>query len=225
VEQPNSTPDTSVADTTLVEPAILYVVDDDDAVRAALGRLLSAGGYRVAAFQSAETFLVQHDPHAHGCIVLDVAMPGLDGLALQQLLAERGSHMPVIFLTGRADVPMTVRAMKRGAFDFLTKPVDGDELFPAVARALERDLALRRADAARAATESRLSTLTAREREVLTHVMAGRLNKQIAADLGTAEKTVKVHRARGMEKMHVRSVAELVRLVERARPQSPDAGP
>jgi len=225
VEQPNSTPDTSVADTTLVEPAILYVVDDDDAGRAALGRLLSAGGYRVAAFQSAETFLVQHDPHAHGCIVLDVAMPGLDGLALQQLLAERGSHMPVIFLTGRADVPMTVRAMKRGAFDFLTKPVDGDELFPAVARALERDLALRRADAARAATESRLSTLTAREREVLTHVMAGRLNKQIAADLGTAEKTVKVHRARGMEKMHVRSVAELVRLVERARPQSPDAGP
>jgi len=225
VEQPNSTPDTSVADTTLVEPAILYVVDDDDAVRAALGRLLSAGGYWVAAFQSAETFLVQHDPHAHGCIVLDVAMPGLDGLALQQLLAERGSHMPVIFLTGRADVPMTVRAMKRGAFDFLTKPVDGDELFPAVARALERDLALRRADAARAATESRLSTLTAREREVLTHVMAGRLNKQIAADLGTAEKTVKVHRARGMEKMHVRSVAELVRLVERARPQSPDAGP
>ena len=225
MEQPNSTPDTSVADTTLVEPAILYVVDDDDAVRAALGRLLSAGGYRVAAFQSAETFLVQHDPHAHGCIVLDVAMPGLDGLALQQLLAERGSHMPVIFLTGRADVPMTVRAMKRGAFDFLTKPVDGDELFPAVARALERDLALRRADAARAATESRLSTLTAREREVLTHVMAGRLNKQIAADLGTAEKTVKVHRARGMEKMHVRSVAELVRLVERARPQGPDAGP
>ena len=225
MEQPNSTPDTSVADTTLVEPAILYVVDDDDAVRTALGRLLSAGGYRVAAFQSAETFLVQHDPHAHGCIVLDVAMPGLDGLALQQLLAERGSHMPVIFLTGRADVPMTVRAMKRGAFDFLTKPVDGDELFPAVARALERDLALRRADAARAATESRLSTLTAREREVLTHVMAGRLNKQIAADLGTAEKTVKVHRARGMEKMHVRSVAELVRLVERARPQSPDAGP
>ena len=225
MEQPNSTPDTSIADTTLVEPAILYVVDDDDAVRAALGRLLSAGGYRVAAFQSAETFLVQHDPHAHGCIVLDVAMPGLDGLALQQLLAERGSHMPVIFLTGRADVPMTVRAMKRGAFDFLTKPVDGDELFPAVARALERDLALRRADAARAATESRLSTLTAREREVLTHVMAGRLNKQIAADLGTAEKTVKVHRARGMEKMHVRSVAELVRLVERARPQSPDAGP
>ena len=225
MEQPNSTPDTSVADTTLVEPAILYVVDDDDAVRAALGRLLSAGGYRVAAFQSAETFLAQHDPHAHGCIVLDVAMPGLDGLALQQLLAERGSHMPVIFLTGRADVPMTVRAMKRGAFDFLTKPVDGDELFPAVARALERDLALRRADAARAATESRLSTLTAREREVLTHVMAGRLNKQIAADLGTAEKTVKVHRARGMEKMHVRSVAELVRLVERARPQSPDAGP
>ena len=224
VDLPNSTPGTSTVDTTPVEPAILYVIDDDAAVCAALGRLLDAEGYRVAAFQSAETFLAQHDAHAHGCIVLDVAMPGLDGLALQQLLAERGSHMPVIFLTGRADVPTSVRAMKRGAFDFLTKPVDDSELFPAVARALERDLALRRADAARAATESRLSTLTAREREVLTHVMAGRLNKQIAADLGTAEKTVKVHRARGMEKMHVRSVAELVRLVERARPQSPDAG-
>jgi len=224
VDLPNSAPGTSSADTTPVEPAILYVIDDDAAVCAALGRLLDAEGYRVAAFQSAETFLAQHDAHAHGCIVLDVAMPGLDGLALQQLLAERGSHMPVIFLTGRADVPTSVRAMKRGAFDFLTKPVDDSELFPAVARALERDLALRRADAARAATESRLSTLTAREREVLTHVMAGRLNKQIAADLGTAEKTVKVHRARGMEKMHVRSVAELVRLVERARPQSPDAG-
>ena len=224
MDLPNSAPGTSSADTTPVEPAILYVIDDDAAVCAALGRLLDAEGYRVAAFQSAETFLAQHDAHAHGCIVLDVAMPGLDGLALQQLLAESGSHMPVIFLTGRADVPITVRAMKCGAFDFLTKPVDDSELFPAVARALERDLALRRADAARAATESRLSTLTAREREVLTHVMAGRLNKQIAADLGTAEKTVKVHRARGMEKMHVRSVAELVRLVERARPQSPDAG-
>ena len=225
MDQPNSTQDTSAANAARNDSAILYVVDDDDAVRAALRRLLSAEGYCVAAFHSAETFLAQHDPHAHGCIVLDVAMPGLDGLALQQLLAERGSHMPVIFLTGRADVPMTVRAMKRGAFDFLTKPVDDSELFPVVARALERDFALRRADAARAATESRLSTLTAREREVLTHVMAGRLNKQIAADLGTAEKTVKVHRARGMEKMHVRSVAELVRLVERARPQSPDAGP
>lgn len=220
----NSTAGSSGADTTPVEPAILYVIDDDPAVCSALARLLGAEGYRVAAFQSAETFLAQHDAHAHGCIVLDVAMPGLDGLALQQLLAERGSHMPVIFLTGRADVPTSVRAMKRGAFDFLTKPVDAVELFAAVGRALERDLALRRVYAARAVTESRLSTLTAREREVLTHVMAGRLNKQIAADLGTAEKTVKVHRARGLEKMHVRSVAELVRLVERARPQSLDAG-
>jgi FixJ family two-component response regulator len=225
VDPLNSTPGASAADAAPVEPAILYIIDDDPAVCSALARLLSAEGYRVAAFQSAETFLAQHDPHAHGCIVLDVAMPGLDGLALQQLLTERGSHMPVIFLTGRADVPMSVRAMKRGAFDFLTKPVDAGELSVSVGRALQRDLALRRADAARAATESRLSTLTAREREVLTHVMEGRLNKQIAADLGTAEKTVKVHRARGMEKMHVRSVAELVRLVERARPQGPDAGP
>jgi FixJ family two-component response regulator len=127
--------------------------------------------------------------------------------------------MPIIFLTGQADVPMCAQAMRLGAFDFLTKPVDDTVLLGAIARALAKDLVLRRACEQREATESLLATLTPREREVLTHVMAGRLNKQIAADLGTAEKTVKVHRARGMEKMQVRSVAELVRIVERAHLQ------
>ncbi|WP_298931592.1 response regulator [uncultured Ramlibacter sp.] len=198
---------------------VVYVVDDDALVRTAMARLLSTADYSVCQFESAESFLRQHDNKAHGCVILDIAMPGLDGLALQDALADGGSCMPVIFLTGRADVPMCARAMKSGAFDFLTKPVDETVLFSAVARALERDAALRTGRAQREATELRFSTLTPREREVLTHVIAGRLNKQIAADLGTAEKTVKVHRARGMEKMHVRSVAELVRIVERAHPQ------
>ncbi|HUL68229.1 MAG TPA: response regulator [Burkholderiaceae bacterium] len=202
----------------------IFVVDDDDLVRTAIARLLGLRDYAVSAFQCAESFLLTElGPDIHGCIVLDVAMPGLDGLALQQALAERGCLMPVIFLTGHGDVPMCARAMKRGAFDFLTKPVDDSVLFATVERALEKDEAQWKARALRALTEARLSTLTAREREVLTHVMAGRLNKQIAADLGTAEKTIKVHRARGMEKMHVRSVAELVRIVERARLSTADA--
>jgi len=205
-----------------VPPQVL-LVDDDATVRRALARLLGAQGYAVSTFGSAETFLAQHDPLAWGCIVLDVAMPGLSGLALQQTLQERGNHMPIIFLTGTADVPMCAQAMKRGAFDFLTKPVDDAVLFPTVERALRRDAELTHERAQRAATESRLATLTAREREVLAHVAAGRLNKQIAADLGTAEKTIKVHRARGLEKMRVRSVAELVRMMDRAHRPPPDA--
>ena len=160
------------------------------------------------------SFLDASDPQQHGCLILDIALPGVDGLTLQLALAERGSHLPIIFLTGQADVPMCAQAMKLGAFDFLTKPVDDTVLLAAIEKALAKDLLLRRACQQREATESLLATLTPREREVLTHVMAGRLNKQIAADLGTAEKTVKVHRARGMEKMHVQSVAELVRIVE-----------
>ena len=208
------------------EPAVavqaqVVVVDDDASVCAALARLLGQQGYAVTTFQRAESFLAQHDPHACGCIILDVAMPGLDGLALQQVLEQRGNQMPIIFLTGQADVPMCARAMRRGALDFLTKPVDDAVLLATVAHALRRDAELMSARAEREATESRLATLTAREREVLGHVVAGRLNKQIAADLGTAEKTIKVHRARGMEKMQVRSVAELVRIIERARPGTP----
>jgi FixJ family two-component response regulator len=204
-------------------PVHIHVVDDDALVCSALARLLASAGYTVSAFRSAEAFLAEHDPAAHGCIVLDVAMPGLSGLAVQEALAERDNRMPVIFLTGHADVPMCAQAMKRGAVDFLIKPVDEEALFAALGRALLKDTAGRHAREQRAETQARLATLTAREREVLTHVIAGRLNKQIAADLGTAEKTIKVHRARGMEKMHVRSVAELVRMVERARPDEADA--
>ncbi|AMO24387.1 hypothetical protein UC35_18020 [Ramlibacter tataouinensis] len=196
----------------------MHVVDDDASVRGALARLLDGRGWSVFAHASAESFVSSHDPEAHGCIVLDVAMPGLDGLALQQLLARNGELMPIIFLTGCADVPMCAGAMREGAIDFLTKPVDEEVLLAAVERGLERDFQRRSARERQHTAEERLSTLTPREREVLTHVMEGRLNKQIAADLGTAEKTVKVHRARAMEKMHVRSVAELVRLVERGRP-------
>lgn len=203
--------------------ARIYIVDDDAPVRSSLVRLLRVEGYEVVAFGSAAAFLEQHDAEEHGCLVLDIAMPGLDGLALQAALIERGGHMPVIFLTGQADVPMSVCAMKRGAFDLLTKPVDAAALLDAIARALERDVVLERERLARDSASSRLATLTARERQVLAQVIAGRLNKQIAADLGTAEKTVKVHRARCMEKMRVRSVAELVRVVDKARPPMPEA--
>jgi FixJ family two-component response regulator len=204
-------------------PAHIHLVDDDKSVGTAIARLLVAEGFRATSHRSAESFLARNDPEEHGCLILDIAMPGLDGLGLQQAIAERGCHMPIIFLTGQADVPMCAQAMKQGAFDFLTKPVDDVVLLDAVERALARDLLLRRACEQRLATEALFATLTPREREVLTHVVAGRLNKQIAAALGTAEKTVKVHRARGMEKMRVRTVADLVRIVERARPQSLDA--
>lgn len=201
-------------------PVRIHVIDDEPHVRNALVRLLNVEGYETCSFESPEEFLAQNEPQARGCVLLDIAMPLLDGLAVQERLNERGSAMPVIFLTGHADVSMTVRAMKHGAFDFLTKPVNDTELFSAIQRALERDEALSRDRTARAMTESRLSTLTPRERQVLTQVIAGRLNKQIAALLGTAEKTVKAQRARGMEKMRVRSVAELVRLLERSHTQT-----
>ena len=196
--------------------AMVFVVDDDPSVCGALRRLLGVQGYSVQTFQSAEAFLARNDPQADGCVILDVALPGSNGLALQQELERRGSRMPILFLTGAADVAMCAQAMKRGALDFLTKPVDDKVLFAAVERALQREAELASERARRDATASRLATLTAREREVLAHVIAGRLNKQIAADLGTAEKTIKVHRARGMEKMRVRSVAELVRVMERS---------
>jgi FixJ family two-component response regulator len=200
----------------------VHVVDDDAAVRRAITRLLAFEDYEVFAYESAEAFLAAHQPDRHGCVILDIELPGQDGVALQHVMAERGSHMPVIFLSGHADVPQTVSAMKQGALDFLVKPVDVTVLLAAISRALQKDDRLRAQRAQRETTESRLATLTPREREVLMHVMEGRLNKQIAADLGTAEKTVKVHRARGMEKMQVRSVAELVRVVERTHPRETD---
>jgi FixJ family two-component response regulator len=194
----------------------VFLVDDDADVLKALARLLRASGYDSREFASAEEFLREHDASMPGCAVFDVAMPNLDGLALQQALAAKGIERPVIFLTGRGDIQTSVRAMKAGAVDFLTKPVDADALLAAIDHARERESRDREARAAMEFFTARLATLTRREREVLGHVIAGRLNKQIAHDLGTVEKTIKVHRSRMMEKMGVRSLAELVRLAERA---------
>lgn len=194
----------------------VYLVDDDASVLKALRRLLSGAGWSVEAFRSPQEFLDRHRDDGPGCLVLDVAMPGLNGLELQEALDARGSLLPIIFLTGHGDIPMSVRAIKRGAVDFLTKPVDGEDLFAAIRVAFGKGQALREARAEMDGIERRLATLTLREREVLAHIVSGRLNKQIAADLGTVEKTIKVHRARVMEKMQVRSLAELVRLAERA---------
>jgi FixJ family two-component response regulator len=194
----------------------VFLVDDDPGVLKGMSRLLRARGYDVRSYASPQAFLAGHDSAVPGCAVLDVAMPGLDGLALQQALTDSGVHRPVIFLTGKGDIPTSVRAMKAGAIDFLTKPVSSDVLLEAIARAEKTDAEARRHRAELAAIEAKLATLTPREREVLTHVAAGRLNKQIAGDLGTVEKTIKVHRSRMMEKLGVRTVADLVRLAEKA---------
>jgi len=194
----------------------VFVVDDDPAVLKSLSRLLRSARLDVATFSSPREFLERHDRCAPGCLVLDVAMPGLNGLELQEALAAKGSELPIIFLTGHGDIPMSVQAMKRGALDFLTKPVNDEDLLKAVHVAIEKDRLQRQTRAEVAEIEQRLATLTPREREVLEHVISGQLNKQTAADLGTVEKTIKVHRARVMEKMKVQSVAELVHLTERA---------
>jgi FixJ family two-component response regulator len=195
---------------------VTFLVDDDGGVLRALGRLLRAAGYETQAFASAQHFLAQYDPNVSGCVILDLTMPGIDGLALQQTLAETYANPPVIFLTGTADIACSVRAMKAGAVDFLTKPVDGKQLLAAVERARVKDAAARGARQDREAFNLRIAKLTPRERQVLEHVVLGRLNKQIAATLGTVEKTIKVHRGRVMAKLEVHSVAELVRLTERA---------
>ena len=194
----------------------VFLVDDDTDVLKALGRLLRASGYDSREFASPEDFLREHDASVPGCAVFDVAMPDLDGLALQQALAASGVERPVIFLTGRGDIQTTVRAMKAGAVDFLTKPVNADAFLAAIDHARERESREREARAEVVSFTARLAKLTPREREVLGHVIAGRLNKQIAYDLGSVEKTIKVHRSRMMGKMGVRSLAELVRLAERA---------
>ncbi len=195
-------------------PAV-FVVDDEPEVLKAVARLLRSADYSVEAFSSPRAFLEQVDLEAPGCLVLDLSMPEASGLEVQRELEARGCVLPVIFLTGRADVPDTVRAMKGGAEDFLTKPVEDEELLASVGRALEKDAATRRERAEVASILARLETLTPREREVLEHVVAGELNKQIAGRLGTVEKTIKVHRARVMEKMQVPSLADLVRLARR----------
>jgi FixJ family two-component response regulator len=194
----------------------VFLVDDDPGVLKALSRLLRARGFEVQAFTSPQAFLASHEASIPGCAVFDVSMPGLDGLELQQALSAGGSQRPVIFLTGKGDIPTSVRAMKAGAIDFLTKPVNDDDLLAAISRAEKEDAVTRRANAELDSINARFAILTPREREVMTHVIAGRLNKQIAGDLGTVEKTIKVHRGRVMEKLGVRSVADLVRLAEKA---------
>lgn len=194
---------------------MVFVVDDYAPGRKSISRLLHAAGFVVAAFASAQEFLSQYDPAACGCLVLDLAMPDVGGLELQSILAEKGSLLPIIFLTAHGDVSTSVQAMKHGAVDFLTKPVNDEDLLAAVCVAIEKDRVLRREQAELVEIRERLATLTRREREVLEYVVAGRLNKQIASDLGTVEQTVKVHRAHVMQKMKVHSVAELVRLTER----------
>jgi len=195
----------------------VYLVDDDAGVLKALSRLLRAKGYEVKSYVSPQEFLEQHDPTVSGCAVLDVSMPGLDGLELQQALTAGGSHRPIVFITGKGDVPTSVRAMKAGAIDFLTKPTKDTDLLEAVRRAEERDAEARRRLSELESVQAKLRTLTPREREVLIHVVAGRLNKQIAADLGTVQKTIKVHRSRMMGKLGLRTVADLVRMAERAQ--------
>jgi FixJ family two-component response regulator len=193
----------------------VFIVDDAREVRMGLSRLLAAAGYQVRAFESAVSFLKEQDAQAPGCLLLDVCMPGLSGIELQQSLVGSPFARPIVFLTGRGDIQTSVHAMKGGAVDFLTKPVDDVRLFAAVEQALQRDAEQRLERAIRDTIEQRLKMLTPRERQVMAHVIRGRLNKQIAADLGTGEKTVKVHRARVMSKMVARSVAELVQLAAR----------
>jgi len=194
----------------------VFIVDDDTSVLKGLSRLVRSARLNPITFSSPQEFLDWYAPHISGCLVLDVAMPGLDGLQLQQALTAKDIEIPIIFLTGHGDIPMGVRAIKRGAIDFLTKPVNGDDLLEAIRVAIERDRANRRVRAELEDIQQRLATLTPREREVLEHVVTGQLNKQIARDLGTVEQTIKVHRGRVMEKMKVQSVAELVQLVQRA---------
>jgi FixJ family two-component response regulator len=194
----------------------VYLVDDEPGVLKALSRLLRARGYEVKPYFSPQLFLEEHDVAVPGCAILDVSMPGLDGLELQRALtAAGGSHRPVVFVTGKGDIPTSVRAMKAGAIDFLTKPVKDKDLFEAVSRAEALDAESRRIHSELESMQAKFRTLTPREREVLTHVVAGRLNKQIAGDLGTAEKTIKVHRSRMMEKLGIRMVADLVRMAEK----------
>jgi FixJ family two-component response regulator len=193
----------------------VYVLDDEPEMVKALTRLLRAKRFAVRGFTSVRAFLEAGPPEEPACLVLDVAMPELDGLELQRRLTHQGILIPIIFLTGHGDIPMSVRAIKAGATDFLTKPVDAATLVQAVRGALELAETRLQASAEKAALAARLATLTPREREVLEHVVSGQLNKQIATDLGTGEPNIKLHRAHIMKKMGVVSLADLVRAAER----------
>ena len=196
---------------------VIHVVDDDDSLRAALLRLIGAAGFEARGYASAGDFLLQPPPEGPGCLLLDLRMPGPSGVDLQAALQRQGIDLPVVFMTGYGDVASSVRAMKAGAVDFLTKPVERDALFDALHRALARDSAQRLVGAEAQALRARFESLRPREREVFDRIVAGRLNKQIADELGISERTVKMERAQVMAKLGVGSAAELGRLAERLR--------
>lgn len=194
----------------------MFLIDDDPSVLRAIGRLVRSAGGNIATFTSPHEFLQKQNPDAPGCLVLDVSMPGIGGFELQQALALTGNRLPFIFLTGNGDIPMSVRAMRSGAVDFLSKPIGDADLIAAINAALARNRQLREEQAEEQEYCELMAKLTPREYQVMLGVVAGQLNKQIAAELGTVEKTIKVHRARVMEKLGVSSLAALVRLTERA---------
>jgi len=194
-----------------VHPTI-YVVDDDDGMRRALDTLLSTVGYKTAVFSRPSEFLAQFKPEAHSCLVLDIRMPEMSGLEVQQQLNRRGSMLPVIFITGHGDVPMAVQAMKEGAFEFIQKPFRDQDLLDRINHALKQDADNRTNAARRSEVQHRLESLTPREKQVMNFIVDGSANKVIAIDLGLSERTVEIHRAKVMEKMGARSVAHLVKL-------------
>jgi len=203
-----------------VSTATVHVVDDDTAVRVAILRFLAAAGYNACGYSSAADFLQSAEPDSGACIILDVCMPGLDGLELQEVLSRRGSSLPIIFVTGRGDIPMSVRAIKGGAEDFLTKPIDHDAMLLAVQRALDREYCEREQRSRSRDLKGRFAALTPRERQVFWRVTEGKLNKQVASELNIAERTVKLHRHSAMEKLQASTLAQLIRMADQLHPDA-----